>query len=271
MRWKFIAWSLMAAIALLLAVLSCDKDTGINFFTLQQDIEFGDQMDSIIRANPADYPILDPVKYADAYRFMNDMKNEILKSDDFVHKDDFNFEVTIIDKDILNAFAVPGGRLYFYTGLMKYLDDEASLAGVLGHEMAHADRRHSTEQMTKSAGVAALLSVLAGKDKSQLEELAAGLAQGLTSLQFSRANEAEADEYAVRYLADTKYHPLALTEFFEKLKDDGKTSETVQFLSTHPSDDSRIQDITNVWKGLGSPVGEYFQSEYQNFKTTMLP
>jgi predicted Zn-dependent protease len=166
----------------------------------------------------------------------------------------------------MNAFAVPGGKMYFYTGLIKYLDNAADLAGVMAHEMAHIDRRHSTEQMTKQYGFSFLLSVLLGDDKSQFEQIASDLAVGLASLQFSRKHEYEADEYAIRFTADTDYHPKGIAGFFEKLQADGHTAQTFEFLSTHPSDQNRIDNIDMVWRSIGSPDGDYFETEYTNFK-----
>jgi predicted Zn-dependent protease len=196
----------------------------------------------------------------------------ILQSDDLVRNDDFTYHVTIIDKNVINAFAVPGGKIYFYTGLMKYLDNAANLAGFMAHEMAHIDRRHTSRQLSKVYGVEFVLNAIFGKDKSNLEEIASGLATGLASLRFSRSDEYEADEYSIRYMADTHYyHPKGIAGFFEKLKADGQTAETFEFLSTHPSDDNRLANMGSVWVSLGSPTGEYFEEDYVNFKNNMLP
>ena len=254
------------------SMVSCDKETGFNLFTIQQDIDIGESMDSAIRADPVEFPILDPASYADAYQFMNNMMQRILQSDKFVHKSDFTYQITIIDKDVMNAFAVPGGKIYFYTGLMKYLDNAANLAGVMAHEMAHVDRRHSSAQLSKYYGVDLILNAIFGSDQSQMEQIAIDLAGGLAALKFSRNDEYEADNYSIQYLDDTDYyHPKGISGFFEKLKEDGHTAATVEFLSTHPSDDNRLANIDEIWKGLGSPDGEYFETEYNAFKTDMLP
>ncbi len=256
----------------IVSIVSCDKETGFNLFTLQQDIEIGESMDSAIRADPVEFPILDPVANAGAYQFMNSMMQRILQSDYFVHENDFTYELTIINKDVMNAFAVPGGKLYFYTGLLKYLDNAANLAGVMAHEMAHVDRRHSSSQLSKYYGVDLILNAIFGDDQSQMEQIAVDLAGGLAALQFSRKDEYEADEYSIRYLDDTDYyHPKGISGFFEKLKRDGHTGQTFEFLSTHPSDDNRLANINEIWVSLGSPEGNYFESDYLEFKTTMLP
>lgn len=265
----------IVAVLITLGILSCEKDRGLNFFTISQDIEFGETMDSVINANPEEYPILDPYQYSYAYNYMNYMMNKILSSGQLKYADQFDWKITIINKDIMNAFAVPGGKLYFYTGLMKYLDDGASLAGVLGHEMAHVDLRHSTSQLTKTYTFAILLSLIVGEDKSMFVEIAQNLATGLASLQFSRENEYDADRYSMYYLATTKYDPRGISSFFIKLKEDGHTAQTFEFLSTHPSDDNRINHVDEVWtedanlQALKRSSYGYYTDEYADFISSL--
>lgn len=242
-------------------VSSCDKDRGVNLFTINQDIEFGEMMDSTIKADPTEFPILDPVQYAGAYDYVNGMMEQILESEKIKYKTEFEWQIILIDKDIMNAFAVPGGRLYFYTGLIKYLDDAASFAGVLGHEMAHVDLRHSTKTMTDLYGFSFLVSLLVGDNSSELAQIAGDLATGAAGLKFSRSHEYDADRYSMYYLSETKYDPKGIASFFIKLRDEGQTAETFEFLSTHPSDQNRIDEINTVWES-----DEYIQ-EKSNGKT----
>lgn len=205
-------------LAFLIVIFSCSKEGGINIFTKSQDIAFGQQMDSLVRA---DYNVLPRSGNEPAYAYLENMMNGLLVSDEIINRDEFNWQITIIDEDVLNAFAAPGGYMYFYTGLIKYLDNGAHLAGVMGHEIAHADRRHSTNTMTKVYGLNILLGILVGNNSSKLEEIAADLAQGLGTLKFSRDHEEESDEYAIYYNVDTKYHPKGVSGFFEKLDEEG--------------------------------------------------
>jgi len=228
--------------------LSCSKDRGLNLFTLNQDIEFGRVMDSTIKADPTEYPILDPIEYSDAYDYLNEMLNSILLSEKIKYKSRFEWEITIINKDVMNAFAVPGGRLYFYTGLMKYLDDAASLAGVLGHEVAHVDLRHSTKTLTDVYGISLLVSLLVGKNSSELANIAGQMATGAAALKFSRNHEYDADRYSVYYLTTTKFNPEGIASFFIKLREDGHDGTTFEFLSTHPDDEKRVDNINEVWE-----------------------
>ncbi len=244
----------------------CKKDK-LNFFSRQQDVEFGESLDSVILADPVEYPVLDETEYSDAYQFMYNIMNAILSSDDIDDRnlDKFVWKIRIIDKDVLNAFAAPGGYLYFYTGLMKYLDNSAQLAGVMAHEVAHVDQRHTTRRLTDLYSYEVMISIIFGQDRSQLEEIAIGMATGLAALAYSRDDEYEADEYAVRYTADTDYYPKGISGFFEKLNESNSSGRPPEFLSTHPDPGNRLESINEVWQSLGSPNGELFENEYQAF------
>ena len=252
---------------LLLGTPQCSKDKDVNFFTVQQDLEFGQQLKQEIADNPTEYPLLNENEYPDAYTHLRRIRDNIIASDEFLYKEEFAWEVRIIhDDDVLNAFCAPGGYMYYYTGIIKFLDNEAQLAGVMAHEMAHADHRHSTENLTKQYGFSILLSALLGDNPSVIAEIAAGLAQGLSSLAFSRKNEYEADEYAVKYLYDTEYHPKGISGFFEKLDTSPTTPE---FLSTHPHPENRLEEIDKVWQELGAKTGDTFEQRYQEFKNSL--
>ncbi|MBN2611050.1 MAG: M48 family metalloprotease [Bacteroidales bacterium] len=261
----------------ILFVTGCSKDKDLNFFTVKQDIQFGEQLDSTILSRPDEFPVLDKTAYPQVYQYLQKMLDDILASDDILYKEEFRWKITVINSDVVNAFAAPGGYLYFYTGLIKYLEKGSDLAGIMAHEVTHADRRHSTEAMTKEYGFSVLLSLLLGKDPSQMEELLASLALTGTTLAYSRKNEYEADQYAVYYTWDTKYYyPLGVKEFFEKLINEGGGSGIPEFLSTHPSDENRIENVENVYNELvsqnpdmGSFSWKYLETEHSAIKATL--
>lgn len=220
---------------------ACKRDGGgINIFTLQQDRELGMQLANEIAANPAEYPILPYQGNEQAYEYLYSMRDAILASDEIRHRDEFAWELSIIqDDNTLNAFAAPGGYMYVYTGLIKFLDRADDLAGVVGHEIAHADQRHSTKQLTQQYGISTLSTLLLGENPGLLGEIATGL----VSLSFSRADETDADEHSVDYLCDTEYASNGAAGFFQKLLDSGQTGGTPAFLSTHPNPDNRVDKI----------------------------
>ena len=231
--------TLIVVSVLLLSIPSCKKG-GLNIFTIDDDKAFGLQMESEISSNSSEYPLL-PTTHS-AYIYLNNLKTDILNSGQIEHASDFEWKLFIIQNDtVLNAFCTPGGYIYVYTGLIKYLDNASSLAGVLGHEMAHADRRHSTQQLTQQYGLSLLVSIVAGTTNAgQVAQIAASLG----SLAFSRDHEKEADEYSVKYLCPTKYHADGASQFFVKLENDGYSCSSLEaFFSTHPCPDNRVANI----------------------------
>ncbi|MCW5906570.1 MAG: M48 family metalloprotease [Chitinophagales bacterium] len=225
-----------------MSVIPGCKKGGLNVFTIQDDKNFGLQMEAEIASNPSQFPLLSKTQYASAYNYLESMKQTILASGQLKYANEFQWKLYIIQDDAtLNAFCTPGGYIYIYTGLIKYLDNASSLAGVLGHEMAHADQRHSTQQLTKQYGLSLLVAVVAGTTNAgQLAEIAAGL----TSLAFSRDHEKDADEHSVKYLCPTKYKAEGASYFFQKLEAGGVSCSSLEaFFSTHPCPDNRVANI----------------------------
>ena len=263
---KKIIFPLLIIFGILITV-SCKKDEGLNLFTLEQDIEFGLQMKEQIAATPEEFKILDPLQYTEAYSHINRIMDSVLASPEINYKEEFAWEVYIIDNDsTLNAFAVPGGYMYFYTGLIKFLDSEDQFTGVMAHEIAHVDKRHSTQTITKQYGLSFMIEMLLGNNENAYVQIASDLASGLASLSFSRKHEYQADEYAVKYMYSTAYDARGVKGFFEKLEG---APQPPTFLSTHPSPEDRIEQIVSVWESLGAKTGETFTGSYQSFKNSL--
>ena len=251
----------------------CVKDGGrqqFNLFTMEQDMEFGQQLEKEIESKPKEYPLVPREKMPKVYEKLESICQSILESGEVKLKDEFVWKMHVIDAPTLNAFCAPGGYIYFYTGLLKYLDTEAQVAGVMGHEMAHADCRHSTKQMTKDYGISTLLGILVGDNAGELTKIAAQMAGSLAGLKFSRDDESEADKCAVRYLSKTKYKPTGVAGFFEKLKAEQKGGKMPEFLSTHPSDEHRIAAIHEACEGIDMTGKSDFEQEYKEFKAKYL-
>jgi predicted Zn-dependent protease len=234
---------LAAATTLTLGLGACSKDgDGVLLFSVQDDIALGAQVahetDSIYTAKGQ--LLARNSANATAYAALDRIVQRVLNNGQLQHRDDFVWDVKIIKDDAtLNAFASPGGHIYVYSGLVKYLDHEDQLAGVLGHEIAHADRRHTSRQLQQQYGISVLLSLLVGDNPGQLTQIAAGLGQ----LKFSRDFEREADDYSVVYLNGTQYACDGAADFFIKTQAQGQTSGTPEFLSTHPDPGNRVTAI----------------------------
>jgi predicted Zn-dependent protease len=249
---------------------SCKDDEGnsrinLNIFSVQDDIAFGAQVAHEIDSNVAEFPPLDSATHAEAYGHINRITQTILNSGKVKYKDDFQWQVKLLkDDDVLNAFCTPGGYIYVYTGLIKYLDSEDQLAGVMGHEIAHADERHSTEALTKQYGTELLFAILLGQDQGAIAQVA----KGMLGLKYSRTNESESDKRSVEYLYETEYDARGVARFFEKIVESGG-SGVPEFLSTHPSPSRRVEDIMDQWTTLGGKTGGTFDERYKQFKQSL--
>lgn len=266
MRGRF---PLVALPAVLLA--ACDEPIvqDFNLFTIQDDKELGAQLAEEIASNPDEYgEILDRAEYPEAYAHLDRFRDELLATGEVEYANAFDWETHIIhDDETLNAFAAPGGYIYVYTGIIRYLEVEDHFAGVMGHEMAHAANRHSTEQLTKAYGISTLLDLVLGKGGGGV---IGDVASGLVGLEFSREDEAQADEYSVIYLCETDWAADGTAGFFEKLESEGGY-EIPEFLSTHPSSDSRIEDIKAEARARGCSTDLHPDPQWAEFQASLPP
>ncbi|WP_018478103.1 M48 family metalloprotease [Pontibacter roseus] len=259
----------------LFAFSSCEDNEGVIFST-QDDIRLGEQVsqqvDSTYRAKGQ---LLEPnssnANVQKAYTHLNRIVNRVLNSGEVKYRNDFAWTVKIIDdRETLNAFAAPGGYIYVYTGLIKFLDDEDHLAGVLAHEIAHADKRHSVRQLQRDYGIALLLSVALGNNPGALQQIAAQLAGTLAGLRFSREAETEADNTSVLYLGGTKYYSCdGAAGFFVKLNSQAQGSNPPEFLSTHPNPDNRVENIQQQAQQQGCSTDNAPDNDFNELKKSL--
>ena len=255
--------------ALSLILISCDENNNFVLFSVSQDAELGKQVSQEIESDP-NTVFLSEQEYPEAYAYLNAMRDEILNSGKVTYKDEFVWQLKIIrDDDVLNAFATPGGYIYVYTGLIKFLDKADDLAGVLGHEIAHADLRHTSRNLQKQYGVQVLINILLGSNQGGITQIAGDIAGAATSLRFSRDFETEADAESVEYLGATQYACNGASFFFQKLSDSGQAGGTPEFLSTHPSPDNRIEAINQRANDLGCSTQPATDARYEQFKNSL--
>ncbi|MBI3006152.1 MAG: M48 family metalloprotease [Ignavibacteriales bacterium] len=252
--------------------LSCGGSLGINLFPDSKDIELGKQIDQEIRKTPKEYPLLKDRPDVKAY--VEHIGRKILASPDIVKRGIYAYQFEIIkDDSTINAFCTPGGYIYVYTGLLKFVDNEATLAGVIGHEIAHAEKRHATRRMTAALGYQIVLSVLLGGNPGETEKIAGNLFTGLALLRNSRGDEEEADNFSIKYLRSTEYYPGGIRYFFEKIGGTGGRGGAFQrFLSTHPLPQDRIHNVTKQVQFLGYPEpteNNIFSVRYAEFKNRL--
>lgn len=256
-------WTLLLLLPLLGgAQLGC-KGTPLNLLSLDDDIELGRSVEAEIAANPQEYPILPEQGNEEVYVYIREMTDKILHSGEVKYKDRFPWTVRIIHKDdVVNAFAAPGGFIYVYTGLIKFLDSEDQLAGVMGHEIAHADLRHSSRQLTKIYGVSLLSEILLGQDAELLKQVTTTL----LALSFSRDHETESDMASVKYLCPTDWNAAGSAGFFRKIEDQPAPP---QFLSTHPNPANRVKNIEDEKTRLACGGDQTYLTRYNQIKALL--
>ena len=258
----------LLAIAVLgiITLAGCSSWLGkVNIFPVEQDVALGQQVASSFETGSAAV-VLDSGKHKQLYGYIYGIRDSILKTNLLVHKNDFPWRVRVIHNDtIQNAFCTPGGYIYVYTGLMKYLESEDQLAGVMGHEMAHAEKRHSTDAMTREFGANLLLELIFGTNKAQLLQVATGLAQ----LSFGRDAETEADNCSVDWLYQTSYNPVGAAGFFEKIQKEKNQVNVPEFLSTHPDPGNRVANMKKRWSEKGGKPGQTYTERYKKMLSFM--
>lgn len=165
-------------------------------------------------------------------------------------KPDYKWEFVVIEDKSVNAFALPGGKVAFNTGIIPITQDEAGIAAVMGHEVAHALARHGSERMSQqqalSIGGVALMAAISGRSPVVREGVmqAYGLgAQVGVLLPYSRKHELEADRIGMILMAKAGYDPRQAVSFWERMLARKEGSAPPQFLSTHPSDKQRVEEL----------------------------
>ncbi|CAN5443490.1 M48 family metalloprotease [soil metagenome] len=228
---------------------------GANLYSVSDDVKIGKDLNKQILANPREYPMLQG--HDDVKSYVSNIGNYIVNSSNYIqYKGTFPYTFQIVkDDSTVNAFSIPGGFIYVYTGLMKFVDNEATLAGIMAHEIAHAEKRHMTQRLTSYYGVSMILGLVLGNNPSTLAQIGANLFVGLGFLANSRADEKEADDYSMRYLSTTKYYPGSIIHFFYKIRDEqrkkGQTPGGLdRLLATHPLPQDRIDNILATMKKM---------------------
>jgi len=164
---------------------------------------------------------------------------------------DYQWEFKVIEDAQVNAFCLPGGKVAVYTGMLPVARDDAGLAAVLGHEVAHAIARHGGERMSQQLAVqgatlATTQTLLAGRDPATVQLVSAALGAGATVgllLPWGRAQESEADHLGLIYMAKAGYHPRAARDLWVRMGEASRGREPYEFLSTHPLPETRIAQI----------------------------
>ena len=239
---------------------------GFNLFSKQQDVQLGEESAAQVRKQMT--VISDPVLTA----YVNRVGKRLVTSQEATESG-FPFTFEVVADPSINAFALPGGHMFINTGLLKAVDNEAQLAGVMGHEMSHVILRHGTNQASKANLIelpAALAAQMAGKGSmmGQLAQLGIGLGANSVLLKFSRNAESQADLMGSHLMSEAGYDPMEMAHFFNKLGSPGKgmVGNMAQFMSDHPNPGNRERAIEQEARVLPQHSYGYQTGDFQRMK-----
>ncbi|NNE02330.1 MAG: M48 family metallopeptidase [Eudoraea sp.] len=175
---------------------------------------------------------------------------------------DYQWEYNLVQDETVNAWCMPGGKIVFYTGILPICLDETGIAVVMGHEVAHALADHGAQRM--SAGMVQQIGAVAGNvaiqdpEKRNTFNMAYGIGTTVGGmLPFSRSHETEADRIGLQIMAIAGYNPDAAAELWRRMKANSGGQGPPEFLSTHPSNDTRITNLTN-WSPMAKEEAKKF-------------
>lgn len=233
---------------------------GFNMFSPEQDVELGQQN---AREAEKQLPMLNKPQVDD---YLNRLGKRLAG---YAPGEKYPYQFRCVNDASINAFALPGGFLFVNRGLIEAADNEAELAGVIGHEIGHVALRHGTNQATKQQLYQAPLAILGGAFGSKstaalLAQLGASFTVNSILLKYSRDDERQADLIGTQILYDSGYRPQAMSMFMEKLGAEGG-SRGMAFFSSHPNPENRAQKIDEEIRKLG-PVASSARSDTSEFQ-----
>lgn len=244
--------------------VGCDRGIG-NWYSLERQIEMGRSYSRQVESSSK--MITDPV----ITEYVNRIGQNLVRNSDA----QVPFTIKIIDTDDINAFALPGGFFYVDSGLILAADNEAELAGVMSHEIAHVAACHAAREISRGQlmNLASIPLIFVGGGIGYAIQNVAGLAMPMGFLKFTRNFESEADYLGIQYLYRAGYDPQALTAFFEKVKalEKHKPGSLAKAFDTHPQTPDRIEKTQQEINTLLPPLAEYKvdTSDFEDVKTRL--
>jgi len=243
-----------------------DVGKGLNLYSLEREIALGKHYAQEVERESK---IVDDPVIAE---YVNRVGQNLVRNSDAK----VPFTIKVIDGEQVNAFALPGGFFFVYTGLIMAADSEAQLAGVMAHEIAHVAARHATRQMTRGQIInwAMIPLIFVGGWAGYGAYEGASVAIPITFLKFSRAQESEADMLGLEYMYKAGYDPTAFVDFFEKIQtmEKRKPGTVSKIFSDHPPTDDRVKAAQKNIQELLKAKPEYVvnTSEFDNVKTRLM-
>jgi predicted Zn-dependent protease len=244
--------------------IGCGRGIG-NWYSLERQVDMGKSYSNLVEGTSK--LITDP----QVIGYINQLGQSLVRNSDSL----VPFTIKVLDSDDINAFALPGGFFYVDSGLILAADNEAELAGVMAHEIAHVAACHAARQRTRAKlmNMASVPLMMIGGPIGYAGYEALTIAMPISNLKFSRRFESEADYLGVQYMYKAGYDPEALTTFFEKVKahEKGKPGAVAKAFRTHPQTPERIEKTQIEINTILPPRDEYKvdSSEFQEAKARL--
>jgi beta-barrel assembly-enhancing protease len=244
------------------------------FISDEQEVQLGDKFQAQILADSVTYPQYKATtpQRDTVIKYVNAMGQKIVAAQ--TDRKNITFTFTLIANDtMINAFAVPGGHVFIYTGTLKNANSAAEVAGVLAHEIGHVTMRHGAKQLMKSTAVSTVSQILFGNDSASIAGAVLNICENLLFLKFSRDDEYQADSCAVKYTVASQYNPFGIKHFFETLNAKYPNGGgPFEVLSTHPATTERITAVERIiGKTTGAPADDgttwMYTAEYAAIKS----
>lgn len=266
-RLRSYACVLLLASALLLSTgcLTTEGGKQFNIISTQQEMELGRKMAEQLEREEK---LLDDKVIQE---YVSEIGRRLARHSP---RTDVPYQFKVIDEDeTINAFAMPGGYMYVYTGLLRMCDNEAQLASVMGHEIAHVASYHYGERATRIIGYQLIANIISGGSSATSAQLAAKYLPVFTELTFSRAQEREADRMGMDFLFRAGYKPESMVDFMGKLLEHERESgapRRLAFMSSHPATANRVADLQVLMEQYPVSLRNQNQTYADRYRTHVL-
>jgi len=268
---KTTAAGLALGAALLLVVGACvttgpGGKSSLVIVSTSEEVGMGKEMDAEIRKTETMLPDT-------AWnRYLAEVGQRIVNVCD---RKDLEYHYAVVESPQINAFAAPGGFVYFYTGILREMDNEAQMAAVMAHELSHVVARHGVKKLQTILGASVILQIALG-GSSDLTQQAVSIVFGLALSGYGRSMELEADRYGVIYMTRAGYNPEGAIEMFQKLADlsnRGQPNVFEKLTSSHPETQERIAKIREQIAALPADAEQlgFYRERYTQMREQLPP
>ncbi|NUM53319.1 MAG: M48 family metalloprotease [Candidatus Hydrogenedentes bacterium] len=269
-RYLVLSAAVLPVIVLSLAsgCVTPDPEHRLNLLSTEEEIQLGEKMSAEVEKSEK------TLNNAAIQTYVRKIGERLA---DQSPRQDVPYAFTVIDNpEVVNAFALPGGHMYIYTGLMKICDNEAQLASVMAHEIGHVAAKHHGETLTRQMGYQVLADLILGPSSPQRQRALAQLATNAVAMHFSRDQEHESDRIGMDILFRAGYKPEAMVDFMRKMAQyeqengGGRQPRFLQFFASHPATTDRIANLDALVQRYPLDLRNQSPTYFDRYKANVL-